>query len=115
MENLKQVILLRMDLKIPKGKLCVQIAHASVESVLKSDKSKIEVWRSEGMKKIVLKVKDEKELFEYKKLAEREKLVTALIKDAGKTFFSKPTITCLGIGPDTEKKIDLVTKNLKLY
>lgn len=111
---MKQAILVRADLKMPKGKLSVQTSHGSVEAVLKSDNKKISEWRSEGMKKIVLKVKDEKELFEYKRLAEREKLVTALIKDAGLTEFKHPTITCLAIGPDRDEKIDKITKKLKL-
>jgi PTH2 family peptidyl-tRNA hydrolase len=111
---MKQAILVRQDLKMSKGKMSAQVSHGSVEAVLKSDRSKVEDWRYQGMKKIVLKVKDEKELFEYKKLAEKEKLVTALIKDAGLTEFKEPTITCLAIGPDEEEKINKITKNLKL-
>ena len=41
-------------------------------------------------------------------------MITGLIKDAGKTFFKKPTVTCLGIGPDEEDKIDEVTSELKM-
>lgn len=111
---MKQAILVRQDLKMDKGKLAVQTSHASVEAVLKSDKSKVDEWRSEGMKKVVLKVKDLQELLEYKKLAGKEKLTTALIRDAGLTFFKEPTITCLAIGPDEEEKINKITKNLKL-
>ncbi len=37
MTTYKQVILVRQDLKLPKGKLADQAAHASVEAVLKSD------------------------------------------------------------------------------
>ena len=111
---MKQAILVRQDLKMDKGKLAVQTSHASVEAVLKSNDSNIDEWRSQGMKKIVLKVKDEKELFEYKRLAEKGKLVTALIRDAGLTEFKAPTITCLAIGPDEEEKINKITKNLKL-
>ena len=58
----KQVILVRKDLKLPKGKLAAQVAHASVEAVLKSDKDMVKKWRAEGMMKIVLNVADEKEL-----------------------------------------------------
>ena len=61
----KQVILIRQDLKLPKGKLAAQCAHASVEAVLKSDSELVKAWRNEGMAKIVLKVKDEKELIRY--------------------------------------------------
>ena len=114
MENLKQVILVRGDIKISKAKLGVQIAHASVEAVLKSEKNIVKDWKNDGMKKVVLKVNSKRELFLYKKKAENLNLITSLITDAGKTVFSKPTTTCLGIGPDKSSKIDLVSKNLKL-
>ena len=52
----KQVILVRQDLKLPKGKMAAQCAHASVEAVFNSDKSKVDAWRDQGQKKIVLKV-----------------------------------------------------------
>ena len=52
----KQVILVRQDLKMPKGKLAAQVAHASVEATLKSGKDKIHTWRYGGMKKVVLKL-----------------------------------------------------------
>lgn len=110
----KQAILIRNDLKMHKGKAISQACHASVEAVLKSDKSKVDEWRSEGMKKVVLKVKDLHELLEYKKLAEKDKLTTSLIKDAGLTEFKQPEITCLAIGPDDEEKINKITKKLKL-
>ena len=110
----KQVIIVRQDLKLPKGKLASQVAHASTESVLRSHKDDISKWRSEGMKKVVLKVEDKKELFKYKQLAEDNSLVTALITDAGKTVVEPGTMTCVGIGPDKEEKIDKVTGNLKM-
>ena len=112
---MKQAILVRADLKMDKGKMSVQVAHAAVEAVLKSDKKSVSAWRSEGMKKAVLKAKDEKELFRYKQIAEDAGLTTALITDAGRTFFKEPTITCLGIGPDEDEKIDEVAGKLKLF
>ena len=114
MEKYKQVILVRKDLKLPKGKLAVQVAHASVESVLKSDKKIVSFWRSEGMKKVVLSVSDLKELLEYKKYADEAKLINSLITDAGLTVVKPGTITCLSIGPDESEKIDKLTKNLKM-
>ncbi len=110
----KQVIVVRNDLKMPKGKLAVQSSHASVQGVLNSDDKIVDEWISEGSKKSVLKVKDKDELLEIKKKAEAAKLKTALITDAGKTFFEGPTITCLAIGPDKEEKIDKITGKLKL-
>lgn len=115
MEDYKQVILIRGDLKLPAGKAAAQSAHASVESVMNSDKKKVADWRKEGAKKIVLKVKDEKELLKYLQLAKDAGLITALITDAGKTVIAPGTRTCVGIGPDLEDEIDSVTKDLKMF
>ena len=112
--SLKQVILVRMDLKMPKGKLATQVAHASVEAVLGSSKEKVHEWYEEGMKKVTLKVADLKELQKYQREAQKQGLKTAIITDAGKTFFDKPTVTCAAIGPDTEERIDRVTASLKM-
>ena len=114
MENYKQVILVRKDLKISKSKLSVQVAHASTESALKSNKIIIDKWKKSGMKKVVLKVEDEKKLRDFKNKFEKEEIITSLITDAGKTYFKEATTTCLGAGPDKESKIDKITKKLKL-
>lgn len=103
-----------MDLKIPLGKLCAQCSHASVASVLNSSKKKVDNWVNDGMMKVVLKVKDLKELMRFKEEAGRNKLVCALITDAGRTVFKESTVTCLGIGPDEDDKIDKITRKLKL-
>ncbi len=110
----KQVILVRDDLKLSKGKLAVQVAHASVETVLNSSPLIIEKWRKEGMKKVVLKVKNLEELFYYNNLAKSKKLISSIIRDAGKTEIKEGTITCLGIGPNKEEIIDSITRNLKI-
>ncbi|MFH1682163.1 MAG: peptidyl-tRNA hydrolase Pth2 [Candidatus Woesearchaeota archaeon] len=110
----KQVILLRQDLKLPKGKAAAQAAHASVEAVLKSDESRVKAWRREGMAKIVLKVKDEKELIRYFQQAKEEGLACSLITDAGKTVIAPGTKTAVAIGPDDEEEIDKITGSLSL-
>ena len=110
----KQVILVREDLKLDKGKMAAQVAHESVESALRSDKEIVKQWRIKGMKKIVLKVKNREELFRYKEIAKDNNLKTAVITDAGKTRIKPGTITCLAIGPDQEKNIDNVTRMLKM-
>ena len=111
---MKQVILARKHLRLSKGKLSSQVAHASTEAALKSSKSKIEEWRKAGMKKVVLKVKNEKDLIKYKRKADKAKLITALIRDAGRTEVEPGTITTLAIGPDEEKKINKITGKLKM-
>ncbi|MFH1641998.1 MAG: peptidyl-tRNA hydrolase Pth2 [Nanoarchaeota archaeon] len=111
---MKQVILVRSDLKLPKGKLATQVAHASVGALVKSHKDDIKKWRNVGEKKVVLKVDCLEDLYKYKMMAEDLGLVTALIMDAGKTVLTPGTVTCLGIGPDKEDKIDRITGKLKM-
>jgi len=113
-KDYKQVILVRTDLKLPKGKMAAQVAHASVECVLKSMRKKVMAWRRQGMKKIVLKVKDLSELKAVCSRASNQGLITSFITDAGHTTVKPGTTTCCGIGPDTTESIDAFTKDLKM-
>lgn len=110
----KQVILVREDLKLTKGKMAAQVSHASVGAALKTHKDDLKKWMEDGQKKAVLKVKDIQELHAYKRKAEDAGLVVSLITDAGHTHLEPGTVTCLGIGPDKEEKIDKVTGELSL-
>jgi len=110
----KQVILVRHDLKLPKGKMAAQAAHASVEAVLRSDKEIVKRWHSEGMQKVVLKVLDKEELYKYIQMAKDSGLSTSVITDAGHTVVEPGTVTCGAIGPDREDSIDSVTGKLSL-
>ena len=114
MKEFKQVILVRKDLKLSKGKMSAQVAHASVDALLKSHKDDIKAWKEQGMGKIVLWAADQKELFAIKQKAEDAGLAVALIVDAGRTAIAPGTVTCLGIGPDVVEKIDKITGHLKL-
>ena len=111
---MKQVIVIREDLKMGKGKIAAQASHASLLAFLKAGILKRKKWLKEGMKKVVLKVSSEKEILELYKKAKQKKLPSALIKDAGLTQIPPGTITALGIGPAEEKKIDEITGKLKL-
>lgn len=113
--TLKQVILVREDLKLPKGKASAQVAHAAVEAAHRSDKEKVKAWRAAGMAKIVLKVADETTLLAYHQRAKEAGLTTALITDAGRTVVDPGTLTCMGVGPDEEEKLDDLFRGLKLY
>lgn len=119
MDDYKQVILIRQDLKLPKGKIAAQAAHASVDAVLKlmsdsSGKDLVKSWRNEGMRKIALKIVDEGELYKYIQQAKDIGLVTSVITDAGKTVVAPGTVTCGAIGPDLIEKIDRITKDVPL-
>lgn len=111
---MKQAILVRMDLKMPKGKLATQVAHAAVDAVVNSERNMVEDWLASGAKKVVLKVADKQELVRYIKQAKEAGLINSLITDAGRTFFDKPTMTCGALGPDKEEKIDKIVGHLKL-
>lgn len=112
--SLKQVIIVRQDLNLPKGKLAAQVAHASVSAYDKSSFLKRNNWKFTGMKKIVLKVENLEKLEDYYKKAKKAKLPCAKITDAGHTVVEPGTITCVGIGPETEEKIDVITSELKM-
>ena len=108
----KQVIVVRKELKMSPGKTSAQVAHASVGALKNTDKKVREAWEREGAKKVVLQVSTREELLEIKQKAKR--LPTSLIKDAGMTELPPGTITCLGIGPDSDEEIDKITGSLKL-
>ncbi|RLI01578.1 peptidyl-tRNA hydrolase [Candidatus Bathyarchaeota archaeon] len=110
----KQVIVVRNDLKMSKGKIAVQVAHAAILGYLMAKDEIRKKWINEGQKKIILKVKDLKELIKVKEEAERINLKAELVQNAGLTELPPSTITALVIGPDVEEKIDKVTKKLPL-
>lgn len=115
-EQIKQVIVVRSDLKLGKGKLAAHAAHASLEAYKKTkarDEEIVREWEESGMKKIVVCVKDERELVDLFEKIKKE-IPAALIKDAGHTQVAPGTITAVGIGPWNEKKIDEFTGKLKL-
>ena len=112
--EIKQIIVVRKDLGMSKGKTAAQVSHASVECVLRSHKDIVDVWRANGMKKVVLKVDNFEGLKKINMDAEDLGLTTAFIKDAGHTEVEPGTITCLGIGPDDEEKINKITGKLQM-
>lgn len=116
-EEIKQVIIIRMDIEMSRGKMAAQAAHASLMSYFeaeKQDKSITKEWLSEGEKKIVLKVSDEEALVKLFKAFQFKKVPCALVSDAGLTQLPPGTKTALGIGPWNGSEIDQFTKGMKL-
>lgn len=114
--GLKQVIIVRADLGMGKGKIAAQVGHACVlgaENVRKSKPEWFSKWWA-GQAKIVLKVNSETELEKIKRDAIAMGLPWAEVTDAGHTQIAPGTFTCLSIGPAPEEQIDKITSELKL-
>jgi peptidyl-tRNA hydrolase len=111
---MKQIIVVNESLKLPRGKLAAQVAHASVAALLEAPTAARRAWLEEGMPKVVLRCESEQELLELEAAAERADLPNALIRDAGHTVVAAGTVTCLGIGPASIEAIDALTGELRL-
>jgi len=116
-EEVKQVIIVRSDLEMSKGKLCAQVAHASLMSYFeaeKQDKEIAKMWLDTGEKKIVLKLDGEEALKRLYGAFKYKHIPAALVSDAGLTELPPGTITALGVGPWKSVEIDQFTRSLKL-
>lgn len=132
----KQVIVMRKDLKMRRGKEIAQGSHASMAFLTRRFKgtyvenlhplvdgrvsakiSPVELeWLDSSFAKVTVQVNSEEELLEIEKKAREAGLECHLITDSGRTEFGGvPTKTCLAIGPDRSEKIDEITGHLSLY
>jgi PTH2 family peptidyl-tRNA hydrolase len=130
MKTSKQVIVMRKDLNMRKGKMVAQGAHASMKAVLDlmSDKNEkmtlhlgqpgyeaMKDWIEGRFTKVCLSVNSEKEMLELYQKAKEKGLICSLITDAGLTEFGGvPTKTCIAIGPNWSNEIDEITGHLSL-
>lgn len=136
----KQMIIMRKDLKMRKGKIAAQAGHACVTAVLMAlekenrlnqvrtysagiclvpsnmDKTPLSEWFEKGVAKICVYVDSEEELLEIDRKAKEEGIISALIRDAGITeFHGEPTYTCLALEPLSSETADKITGKLPLY
>ena len=124
--NTKQVIVMRHDLKMRRGKQIAQGAHASMAfltrrlqnlpSISIHDFSpNAQAWIKGAFAKVCVRCNSEEELLAIHDKAIEFGLEVHLITDSGRTeFHGQPTRTCLAIGPDEDSKIDQVTGQLEL-
>ena len=140
MYTAKQMIVVRRDLKMRKGKIAAQAGHACVNAVLMAlskenlldkisfDEEGITLtgavdenipvcqWILHGEAKICVYVDSEEELLEIDRKAKEAGILSALIQDAGHTeFHGEPTFTCLAFEPHFPEKVDPITGELPLY
>lgn len=134
----KQVILMRKDLGMRKGKIAAQAAHASMACILNTgsfgtaghqigplyeyfqvafaENGAVSQWLQGAFTKICVYVNSEEELLQYINLAKEKHMLHSVITDSGLTEFNNvPTVTCGAIGPDWSDKIDEITGKLPLY
>ncbi|ODA30431.1 aminoacyl-tRNA hydrolase [Planctopirus hydrillae] len=124
--NIKQVIVMRHDLKMRRGKQIAQGAHASMAFLTRRLQSSpmlrlddfspnTRAWIAGGFAKVCVRCHSEAELMAIHDKAMETGLEVHLITDSGRTeFHGQPTRTCLAIGPDEGSKIDQVTGHLEL-
>lgn len=125
---IKQIIVIRRDLKMRRGKEIAQGAHASMAALLQGAQLNADgsatlplwpeahAWLTDAFTKVTVKVQSEEELLAVRDRAEAAGLVHALIQDAGRTEFKGvPTYTALAVGPATSEQLAPVTGELKLY
>ncbi len=131
--NAKQVIVIRKDLNMRKGKMVAQGAHASLMAVLGETHEPNEAlgaqgdwlllsvddplrdWLSGDYKKICVGASSEAELLAIYSTAKEKGLRCSLVQDLGLTEFGGvPTYTAAAIGPADDGAIDAITGALAL-
>lgn len=127
----KQVIVVRNDLNMRKGKMVAQGSHASTGVVLEimkhdwersirwsptdRDRAAVNAWLAGQFSKICVRVDSEEELMRVHAQALKANLPVYLVTDSGRTeFHGVPTRTCLAIGPCWSEDVDPITSGLKL-
>ncbi|QQM15226.1 peptidyl tRNA hydrolase [Mycobacterium phage Pound] len=113
---MKQMIVMRTDLGMRKGKMIAQGAHASLAVVVNNAPDpRIDEWLAGAFTKICVRVESEMELLDIYEKAKSTGLLTELITDNGLTEFNGvPTRTCIAIGPDTAENLAPITGHLRL-
>jgi len=113
----KQGLIVRLDLKMGRGKIAVQCSHAAVNA---AEKARLNFprwwkhWMEEGQAKIALKVPDLDAILRLEIDAKAKGLPIYLVKDMGLTQVEPGTITCLGVGPAPSHVLDGLTGDLPL-
>ncbi|KKZ67387.1 PTH2 family peptidyl-tRNA hydrolase [[Emmonsia] crescens] len=117
-EEVKLVLVVRMDLGMGKGKIAAQCSHATLACykyyiTRAPDSPILKRWERGGQAKVALQVKSEEELLVLQAQAVSLGLCAQVIQDAGRTQIASGSRTVLGIlGP--KGIVDGVTGGLKL-
>jgi len=115
--EVKQVIVVRTDIKMEKGKIAVQVAHAAVlgsEKAMKMYPKLYKIWKNSGMAKIAVRVSSLDELRQIEMEAKRSDIPVSVVQDMGLTQVDPGTVTCAALGPAMSSKLDKITSDLRL-
>ncbi|GIY95339.1 peptidyl-tRNA hydrolase 2, mitochondrial [Caerostris extrusa] len=113
----KLVLVVQNGLKMGKGKMAAQCAHASVmayQHCVVNSPQTLKKWLRSGQRKVVVKVESEEALMELAVKARKAGLIVSLVCDAGRTQIPSGSRTVLAVGPGQESLIDKITGHLKL-
>lgn len=114
--QLKQVIVLRTDLKMRRGKEIAQGAHASQLVGLKFRRNPFyRMWLDGRFTKVAVGIESEAELKDLYNRAWLAEVPCSIIQDGGKTEFKGvPTFTAVAVGPGDPEVVKQLTQHLKL-
>lgn len=113
----KQILVVRSDLRMGKGKVAVQCSHAAVSASEEARKSFLDwwkIWMNEGQLKIAVKVSGLSTILDLERKSRENGLPFYVVRDMGLTQVEPGTITCIAIGPGPTVKVDSLTGNLPL-
>ena len=116
MSCIKQVIAVRTDLGMGKGKIAAQVGHACVMAAETARVSKPD-WYGEWwgtQEKVVVRVPGPAHLERIRREAAQMGLPFQLVCDAGHTQVAPGTATCISVGPAPEHLVDRITGDLHL-
>lgn len=114
----KQVLVVRLDLDMGRGKAAVQCAHAAVsaaEEARAHEHSWWKSWMEEGQLKVAVKVPDLDSVLDLEKRGRSKGIPVHLVRDRGLTQVPPGTVTCLGLGPAPADMVDSLTGDLALF
>lgn len=140
--DIKQVICVRHDLGMRRGKQIAQASHASMAFITRRIQENVDgertpnqfqkssdfdvygymgitdvqkKWLESSFAKVTVRIDSEEELLDIYEKAKEAGLEVHLVTDSGRTeFHGVPTNTCLAIGPDYSELINPITGDLKL-
>ena len=116
-EKLKMVFVVNHELKMGKGKIAAQVAHAAVKATLacgEQDPSLLDAWFKTGQKKICVKGDSAHHLDHLSSDAKKNGILVNKIHDAGHTQIPAGSFTVLALGPCRDEDVEIITGDLKL-